>query len=165
MNKFPRVGFETVQLLCLSKLSHQEKGNKKELHWNRPEIEQYSILSERFVDHQGFKFGKVNFPIAVNIGLSDHVLDLLLGDGLAEVVHGEPELLAGDEAVAVAVEHLEGVSHVLLDIPAALHHHLNELIEVDGAVGVGVDVPDHAGEVVLGGLEAVGPHHLEADMN
>ena len=156
-----------MQLPCLSKLSHQEKGRetRKNCIEIDQKIEQYSILSERFVDHQGFKFGKVNFPIAVDISLGDHVPDLLLGDGFPEVVHGEPELLAGDQTVSVTVEHFEGVSYVLLHIPAALDHHLDKLIKVDGAVGVGVDVPDHAGEVVLGGLEAVGPHHLMAEMN
>ena len=36
---------------------------------------------------------------------------------------------------------LEGVGDVVLEAVAALHHHVDKLVEVDGSVGVGVHVP------------------------
>ena len=38
----------------------------------------------------------------------------------------------------------EGVDDVLLDLGVAAEHHLDELVEVDGAVAVLVDVPARA---------------------
>ena len=38
----------------------------------------------------------------------------------------------------------ECVDDVLLDLGVAAEHHLDELVEVDGAVAVLVDVPAHA---------------------
>ena len=38
-------------------------------------------------------------------------------------------------------------------------HHLDELVEVDGAVAVLVHVADHVGQLVLGRVEAVVAHH------
>ena len=36
--------------------------------------------------------------------------------------------------------HLEGMSDVIVQAVAALDHHVDELVEVDGSVGVGVHV-------------------------
>lgn len=41
-----------------------------------------------------------------------------------------------------------------------LHHHLNELVEVDGTVSIGVHVPDHILEFLLRRMETMGLHHL-----
>ena len=51
------------------------------------------------------------------------------------------------------------MQHVLLDAGVPPQHHLDELVEVDGAVAVLVDVPDHVPQLVVGGAEAVVAHH------
>ena len=87
-----------------------------------------------------------------------------------------PELLRCDKAVPVTVEYFEGVSRILISIRSSrkensfalkcifhhtlFEHHLNELIEVDGAVCVLVHIPNHVPEVLIRGGETVRPHHL-----
>ena len=58
----------------------------------------------RVVRHQPAELGEVDLPVPVHVRLGDHVPHLGLGQRLAQVGHGQPELLLGDEAVAVPVE-------------------------------------------------------------
>ena len=50
------------------------------------------------------------------------------------------------------------MENILLDPGVPSQHHLYELVEVDGPVGVLVDVPYHVLELVVGGGEPVVPH-------
>ena len=109
--------------------------------------------------HEPGKLLEVDSAVPVEVGLLDHGSHFLVRQGLAKVVHGEPELLLGDEAVAVAVKHAEGVGDVLLDFGVAPQHHFDELVEVDGAVAVLVDVADHVLELLLRRLKAMVAHH------
>ena len=77
-----------------------------------------------------------------------------------KIKNQKPQLLRGYQSVPVPVKNLERVRHVLFHVVALLHHHLNELVEVDGAVGVGVHVPDHVFQVILARVEPMSPHHL-----
>ena len=52
------------------------------------------------------------------------------------------------------------MSDVIVQAVAALDHHVDELVEVNGTVGVGVHIPDHVFQVLLTGVEAMSPHHL-----
>ena len=116
----------------------------------------------RVVRHQPAELGEVDLPVPVHVRLGDHVPHLGLGQRLAQVGHGQPELLLGDEAVAVAVEHLERVHHVVLNtVRPPLHHHFDELIEVYRPVGVCVHIADHVLQVFLGRVEPVSAHHLK----
>jgi hypothetical protein len=87
----------------------------------------------------------VDLTVAVNVSLADHLVDLLVGELLAEVGHDVPELRSGDEAVAVLVEDAEGLADLLLRV-GVLHlasHHGEELGEVDRAVAISVNLVDH----------------------
>jgi hypothetical protein len=104
---------------------------------------------------------EVDAPVAVHVGLADHLVDLGVGQPLAEVGHHVPELGGRDEAVLVLVEHAERLPELLLRV-AVLHparHQVQELREVDGAVAVGVHLGDHVLQLRLRGVLAQGPHH------
>merc|ERR550537_1977948 len=77
----------------------------------------------------------VDLAVAVDISLTDHLVNLLVRELLAEVRHHVAELSGGDEAVAVLVEHLERLLELLLGV-RVLHlarHEGEELREVDRA--------------------------------
>ena len=78
----------------------------------------------------------VDLPVAVNVGLPDHLVHLLVRQLLAQVGHHVPQLRRADEAVAVLVEHSERLPDLLLTV-RVLHlprHHRQELGEVDSAI-------------------------------
>mmetsp|Transcript_5766 Transcript_5766/g.11783 ORF Transcript_5766/g.11783 Transcript_5766/m.11783 type:complete len:206 (+) Transcript_5766:195-812(+) len=103
----------------------------------------------------------VDLPVTVNVGLADHLVNLLVGQLLTKVGHHVTQLSSGDEAVAVLVEHLEGLLQLLLRV-GVLHllgHQGKELGEIDGAVAVGIDLVDHVLKLGLGGVLAEGAHH------
>ena len=52
------------------------------------------------------------------------------------------------------------MSNIVLDLGVPLHHHVDELVKVDGTVGVRVDVAHHVAQLLLGRVEAVRSHHL-----
>lgn len=110
--------------------------------------------------HHLDEFVVVNLSVAVDIGLPDHLVHLLVGELLAEVGHDVAQLSRGDEAVAVLVKDLEGLLDLLLRV-GVLHlagHHGQELGEVDGAVAVGVDLVNHVLQLALGGVLAKRAH-------
>jgi hypothetical protein len=103
----------------------------------------------------------VNSSVTVLVSLPDHLIDLIVGELLADAGHDVPELSSGDEAVVVAVEDLEGLADLLLGV-SVLHlarHHGEELGEVNGAVVVGVNLVDHVLQLRLGGVLAERAHH------
>ena len=48
----------------------------------------------------------VDLPVAIDVRLADHLVDLLVRQLLAEVRHHVAQLGGADEAVAITVEHL-----------------------------------------------------------
>merc|ERR1711924_258558 len=103
----------------------------------------------------------VDLAVTVNVRLADHLVDLLVGQLLAEVGHDVAELRRRDEAVAVLVEDAEGLLELLLGV-GVLHlarHERAELGEVDRAVAVGIDLVDHVLELRLGRVQAERAHH------
>ena len=108
--------------------------------------------------HQPLELLEVNPAVAVEVGLLDHRAHLLIGERLAQVVHGQPQLLLRDEPVAVPVKDPKSVRDVLLHPRIPPQHHLDELVEVDSAVGVLVDVADHVSEFLFGWRQAVISH-------
>merc|ERR1711918_38191 len=56
----------------------------------------------------------VDLPIAIDVRLPDHLVDLLIRELLAEVRHHVTKLSRADEAVAIAIEHLERLDELLL---------------------------------------------------
>merc|ERR1719478_1408185 len=102
----------------------------------------------------------VDLAVTVNVGLADHLVDLLVGELLAEVGHDVAELSRRDEAVAVLVEDAEGLLELLLRV-GVLHlagHEGAELGEVNGAVAVGIDLVDHVLQLSLGRVLAERAH-------
>ena len=73
------------------------------------------------------------------------------------------EFLGVDEPVAVPVEDLERLPDLggLVHVPALARHHLQELVEVDGAVAVHVELDDKVEDLVLGRVLADGPEDGE----
>jgi hypothetical protein len=110
----------------------------------------------------------VDLAVAVEVGLADHLLHLLVRELLAEVDHDVAELGGGDVPVLVLVEHLERLAQLLVGVGAAAaaaprglaRHEAQELGEVDGAVAVGVGVADHLAQLLRAGpLPLQRPHH------
>ena len=58
----------------------------------------------------------VDVAVPVNVCLGDHLLGLLHGEDLADAEHDGGQLRARDEAVALLVEHAEGLPDLLLDV-------------------------------------------------
>lgn len=108
--------------------------------------------------HHLLELGEVDHAVAVGVHPAYHAPAVLQGAALLEAEGGEdgPELLHGDEAVAVLIEDVERLPHVLLLVPL-VHDglvELPELVEVDVAVAVGVYLLDHGGEVGVGDVDA-----------
>lgn len=81
----------------------------------------------------------VDLTVAINVGLADHLVDLLVRQLLAQVRHDVAQLGGRDETVAVLVEYSERLSDLLFAV-GVLHfarHHRQELGEIDGAVAYG----------------------------
>ena len=77
----------------------------------------------------------IDLTVAINIGLADHFIDLLIGELLAQVGHDVTQLGGGDETVAIAIENLEGLDELLLGV-GVLHlagHEGKKLGEINGA--------------------------------
>lgn len=78
----------------------------------------------------------IDLSVAVDVGLADHLVDLLVGELLAEVGHDVAQLSRRYEPVAVLVEHAERFTDFLLTV-GVLHfagHHRQEFGEIYRAV-------------------------------
>merc|ERR1719326_44197 len=60
-----------------------------------------------FRHHHLHEFLVIDLPITVDICLSDHLIDFLVGEFLPQVRHDVAELCGADETVSVAIEDLE----------------------------------------------------------
>nr|CAB3477544.1 unnamed protein product [Digitaria exilis] len=109
--------------------------------------------------HDGGELLEADDAVAVGVGLAHHVGELGVADGVAHPRHGARELGGGDEAVAVAVEGAEGLGELGLvdgDGGAAGPEEQRrqgggELVELHGAVAVGVHGGDERVDLVPGG--------------
>merc|ERR1739841_105350 len=102
----------------------------------------------------------VDVTVSVDIGLSDHLIDLLVGELLSKVGHDVSQLSGGDETVAISIEDLEGLDELLFGV-GVLHlsgHEGQELWEVDGSVTVSVDLVDHVLELSFSWVLSKGSH-------
>merc|ERR1711959_672545 len=110
--------------------------------------------------HDAVELISVDGTIAVTVGLVDHVLELLIVDGLTKLLSHTGEVLEGDLGGAIVVEHLEHLLDILAGVLLAhlASHHAEELLELDGAVTVVVDVGNHLLELLILDLEAKGTH-------
>merc|ERR1711988_1578162 len=88
--------------------------------------------------HDAVELVGVDSTIAITVGLVDHVLELLIVDGLTKLLSHTGEVLEGDLGGAIIVEHLEHLLDVLAGVLLAhlASHHAKELLELDGAIAV-----------------------------
>jgi len=118
------------------------------------------LATRLFRGHHRDELFVVDLTVAVNVGLPDHLVDLLISQLLSQVGHDVPQLGGGDEAVAVLVEDTEGLPDLLFAV-GVLHlarHHGQELGEVDCAIAVGIDLVDHVLQLCLCGVLSQGAH-------
>merc|ERR1712178_360013 len=102
----------------------------------------------------------VEHAIAILISPVHHLLELVVGHVLAELLADALQVLEGDGAGLVVVEELEDLEEVLAGVLTLLAsgHHGQELVEVDGTVTVGVDVVDELADLVGLSIHAEGLH-------
>merc|ERR1719321_2403222 len=67
-----------------------------------------------FCHHHLHKLLVVDLAIAINISFTDHFIDFFVCEFLAQVCHDMAQLCRTDEAIAIAVKHLEGLNGLLL---------------------------------------------------
>merc|ERR1711874_607080 len=108
-------------------------------------------LRESTTLHDAEEFVLVDLAIAIAVGLVDHLLELLVGHVLTELLGNTLQVLEGDLAGFIIVKEAEHL-HDLLAGVAVTHtssHHVEELVEVDGAGAIFVDVVDHATDLLV----------------
>lgn len=110
--------------------------------------------------HDGGEFVEANYAVAVNVGESHHLGELAVGKRLAHLGHGTGELGGGDVAIAVAIERSENLQQLfLIDEDIVVHigeNGIDQFLEFDGAVAVGIHVGEERVELVAGGLDSKG---------
>uniref|UniRef100_A0A6V2M3V7 Uncharacterized protein n=1 Tax=Ditylum brightwellii TaxID=49249 RepID=A0A6V2M3V7_9STRA len=92
--------------------------------------------------HHLDKFFVVDLTISINIGLADHLINLLISELFPKVGHDVTQFGSRDEAISVLVENLEGLKNFLLTV-CVLHlasHHCQKLGEVNGSISIRVDL-------------------------
>merc|ERR1712227_1144703 len=117
-------------------------------------------LREATALHDAEELLLVDLAIAVTVGLVNHLLQLLIGHVLTELLGHTLEVLEGDLAGLVIVEETEHLDDLLAGVAVthASSHHVEELVEVDGAGAILINVVDHAADLVLLSIEAECAH-------
>merc|ERR1711912_59417 len=98
----------------------------------------------------------VEHAIAILVSPVHHLLKLIIGHVLAELLAHTLQVLEGHGTGLVVIEQLEDLEEVLTGVLALLAsgHHSKELVEVDGAVAVGVNVVDELADLLGLGVHA-----------
>ena len=141
-------------MLCTSK---EKKGGGNE------ELDLRKCKPEKIrggFSHDGGEFIEANNAVAVGIGLAHHIGEFPVGERMAHFGHGTSELGGGDVAITIAIERSENLHQLLLvDENIIVHigeNGIDEFIEFDGAVAVGIHVGEERMELVAGGFDAEG---------
>merc|ERR1719487_1435167 len=66
--------------------------------------------------HHLYEFFVVDLPVAIDVGLTDHLIHLFICEFLTKVGHHVPQLRRTDESVSIAVKDLEGLDKLLLGV-------------------------------------------------
>ena len=113
-------------------------------------------LREGLLRHDAVELVRRDLAVLVRVGALDHLHELRVGHGLAELLGDALEVAQRDAARLVVVEEVEHLLDVLARVLVGhlRRHHVEELLEVDGAVVVLVDVADHLVDGLVLGLEA-----------
>jgi len=136
------------------------KQNRKTEHENRKTFSKDGCTGYLLGHHHLDELFVVNLAVTVDIGLADHLVDLLIRELLAEVRHHVAQLGSADEAVAIFVKDAEGLLDLLLGV-RVVHlagHQGQELGEVDCTAAILVNLVDHVLELGLRGVLTEGAH-------
>lgn len=120
----------------------------------------FGSSSEGLLGHDVIEVIHRHNLVVVGVSSLDHLLQFLVGHGLAELAGHAAEVLEGDSVGAIVVEQLEHLVDVLTGILVAHagRHHVQELLEVNVARFVLVQVGDHLVDGLVLGLEAQALH-------
>ena len=66
--------------------------------------------------HQADELLLVDVTVTIEVGITDHLVDLRLGEPLTEVSHDVTELGSGDQTAAIAIEDHEDITERLLSV-------------------------------------------------
>ena len=53
------------------------------------------------------------------------------------------------------------MSNIILNLGVSLHHHVDKLVEVDGTVGICINIAHHVAQLLFGWIEAMCSHYLK----
>merc|ERR1719263_248150 len=117
-------------------------------------------LREPTTLHDAEEFVLVDLAVTIAIGLVNHLLELFVGHVLTELLGDTLQILEGNLAGLIIIEEAEHLDDLLAGVAVthASSHHVEELVEIDGAGAIFVDVVDHATDFILLGVEAEGTH-------
>jgi len=112
--------------------------------WGVSEV--WALCSEQVgLSHNSIELFLADLTVSVAVSLVDHLLNLVVGHILAEFFGDALEILKGDLVCVVVVEQAESLRHLLLGVSFS-HlggHHVAELVVVNDARAVFIDVLDH----------------------
>merc|ERR1719195_624702 len=124
-----------------------------------PAVLDYCLTSLRH--HHLDKLLVIDLSITIHISLTNHLINLLIGQLLAQICHHMTKLSCADEAVSITVEDLECLDKLFFGV-RVLHlacHQGQELREIDGAISISIDLIDHVLELSFGWVLTQGSHH------
>ena len=103
----------------------------------------------------------VDLPVTVNICLANHLVNLLVGQLLAEIGHHMAELCSRDETVLILVKHAEGLLQLLLRISVfhLARHEVQEFWEINGTIPISINLVYHVLQLSLSWVLPKWPHH------
>mmetsp|Transcript_24218 Transcript_24218/g.52919 ORF Transcript_24218/g.52919 Transcript_24218/m.52919 type:complete len:255 (-) Transcript_24218:30-794(-) len=110
--------------------------------------------------HDAVELLLIDLPVTVSVSLINHFLQLLLCQILAKLLCYPPQVLDSNEPSVVIVKQLECL-HNFFSAVTFTHlrcHHLQELLEVNGAGAVLVNVCNHLLDLLFLGLKAQCSH-------
>merc|ERR1719329_2070341 len=99
--------------------------------------------------------------LTINICLTDHLVDLLVSQLLAQVGHDMAQFCCADETIAITIKDLECLNELLLGV-SVLHlsrHKRQELGEINGSVSISIHLIDHVLQLSFGGILSQRAHH------
>merc|ERR1719198_274986 len=110
--------------------------------------------------HHLDEFLVVDLAITIYVSFANHFIDFFVGKLLTEIGHDMAQLCCTDEAITVAIKHLECLDELLFCV-YVFHlpgHQTEELREVNGAITIGVHFVDHILKLGFSWVLAQGAH-------
>merc|ERR1740120_136264 len=146
---------------CLKSNAKGKTPKQAPRHYEVPTPRRYREVSEEIrLLHDAQELLFVDLPVSVSVSFVDHLLQLLVGHPLAELLCDPLQILEGDLACLVVVKETEGLQDLVFRIAVQdlVGHHLQELLVADGAAAIIVNVGDHLLDLLLLRLETKGAH-------